>query len=221
MNDPEEVAKLYRNRFRDRDRGTSDVVWRVLCRHFFQRYVAEGDTVLDLGAGGCEFLRHIVCGQRIAVDLNPEVAQLAPEGTWVLRISCDDLSPLPSESVDVVFASNVFEHLADTWDLLQTLRETHRVLRRGGRLLILQPNIRILKGRYWDFIDHRLPLTDRSLVEALRLVDFEVREARSRFLPFTKSSRWPKSAFFVRLYLLFPVAHRILGEQAWVVGAKP
>jgi len=139
----------------------------------------------------------------------------------VLRISCDDLSPIPSESVDVVFASNVFEHLADTWDLLQTLRETHRVLRRGGRLLILQPNIRILKGRYWDFIDHRLPLTDRSLVEALRLVDFEVREARSRFLPFTKSSRWPKSAFFVRLYLLFPVAHRILGEQAWVVGAKP
>ena len=41
---------------------------------------------------------------------------------------------------------------------------------KGGTLLILQPNIRFLADEYWDFVDHQLPLSDRSVVEALELL---------------------------------------------------
>ncbi len=29
-------------------------------------------------------------------------------------------------------------------------------------MLVLQPNIRYVGGAYWDFLDHHLPLTDRT-----------------------------------------------------------
>ena len=90
----------------------------------------------------------------------------------------------------------------------------------GGNLLILQPNIRFLKGEYRDFIDHFLPLTDRTLVEAMEMVNMQVDELKPRFLPYTTHSRLPQSPTLVRLYLAIPLAHVLLGKQAWVVASK-
>jgi hypothetical protein len=58
------------------------------------------------------------------------------------------------------------------------------VLPPGGRCLILQPNIRYTGGAYWHFLDHHLPLTERSLIEALEVAHLQPVEARPRFLPF-------------------------------------
>lgn len=214
-------GRLYQERFSTRDRETKLAVWQVLCRHFFQRYVKPTDTVLDLGAGLCEFINTISCAERIAVDSSPGVRQHAAPGVRVLVTPAIELGEIADESVDVVFASNFFEHLPSKEALLSTLREVRRVLRHGGRLLVLQPNIRVLGGSYWDFLDHQLPLTERSLVEALGVVDLRVTEVRARFLPYTSKSALPKHPLLVRLYLAFPPAHRLLGGQAWVVGEKP
>jgi len=120
-----------------------------------------------------------------------------------------------------VFASNFFEHLLTKQELLRTLAEVLRVLRLGGRLLILQPNIRYAGGAYWDFFDHHLPLTERSLVEALQLAGLKPIEVRPRFLPFTSKSGLPQHPFFVGLHLKIPIVQRILDQQSWIVAAKP
>jgi SAM-dependent methyltransferase len=216
-----DLTRIYEERFSETEQARKNEIWQVLCRHFFQRYVRPTDTVLDVGAGYCEFLNNIQCGARIAVDLNPVVPQYAVAGTRVLLTPSTDMSAIEPDSVDVVFASNFFEHLPDKDSFLQTLREIRRVLRPGGRLLILQPNIRVLGGQYWDFVDHHLPLTDRTLVEALGLIDMHVQEVRARFLPYTTKSAIPQHPLLVRLYLMFPPVHRIMGGQAWVVGVKP
>lgn len=217
-----DLTRVYATRFPEEDRAAKDAIWGVLCRHFFQRYVDAEATVLDLGAGFCEFLHHIKCKTRIAVDLDGEVAHSAPEGCRVIIGSGDSLgSEVASDSVDVVFASNFFEHLPNTETFLATLVAIRKVLRPGGKLLIVQPNIRALGGSYWDFIDHHLPLTDRSLVEALNMVGLEVVEVRPRFLPYTTRSRTPQHPFLVRLYLMFPPVWRFMGGQAWVVAVKP
>jgi SAM-dependent methyltransferase len=103
---------------------------------------------------------------------------------------------------------------------LRTLSEVRRVLRPGGHLLILQPNIRYAGGAYWDFFDHHLPLTERSLVEALELVGLKPTEVRPRFLPLTSKSALPQHPFFVWLYLKISIAQRILGQQSWIVAVK-
>jgi SAM-dependent methyltransferase len=215
------VEQLYETRFPTADREAKLRVWKVLCEHFFSRYVGRDDTVLDLGAGFCEFVNSIECGARIAVDANPDLPKFAAPGVRTLVRDSLDLQGIDDMSVDVVFASNFFEHLATKADMLKILAEAHRVLRHGGRLLVLQPNINAVRGRYWDFFDHHLPLTDQSVAEALNLTGFEVIEQRARFLPYTTKSALPMHPLLVRLYLAFPPAHRILGGQAWVVGKKP
>jgi ubiquinone/menaquinone biosynthesis C-methylase UbiE len=125
------------------------------------------------------------------------------------------------DSIDVAFASNFFEHLSSKQEFVATLTEIRRVLRRGGRLLIMQPNIRFLSGEYWDFLDHQLPLTDRSVVEGLRLVGLHPTQVWPRFLPYTTKSRLPQWPWLIRVYLRCRPLHGLFGKQAWIVAVKP
>ncbi len=214
------LSGLYAARFGPEDKARQDRIWQVLCRHFFQNYLDPSDIVLDIRASYCEFINHIVCRRRIALDPSEEVRAHAGPGVEVVQGVSTDLSSLPSELIDVVFASNFFEHLLTKQDLLRTLAEVLRVLGPGGRLLILQPNIRYVGGAYGDFFDHHLPLTERSLVEALELAGLKPIEVRPRFLPFTSKSALPQHPFLVWLYLKLPIAQRILGRQSWIVAVK-
>lgn len=215
-----ELDKLYSARFPETELAQKHAIWKVLCSNFFQRYVKEEDTVVDIGAGYCEFINNIRAARKIALDLNPDVRRFAAPGVEVINESCTEIRTLASESVDVVFMSNFLEHLPNKQLVLDTFREVHRILRRGGRVMVLQPNIRFLPGEYWDFFDHHTPLTDRSLVEGLQLVGFTPTVVIPRFLPYTTKSRLPKASAFVRMYLRVPIAWRVLGKQAFVVAQR-
>jgi len=221
MNSTENLDKLYQERFPDADLPAKNAIWKVLCADFFQRYVDSNDVVADIGAGYCEFINNIDCARKIAVDINPDVHRFAAPGVEIINAPCTAISQLEAGSVDVVFMSNFLEHLPGKAQVLETLRESHRILRAGGRVIILQPNIRFLPGEYWDFFDHHTPLTDRSLVEGVKLAGFTPVLVIPRFLPYTTRSRLPQSPFLVRLYLRFPPIWRVLGKQAVVIARKP
>ncbi len=215
-----QLEKLYRHRFEEADLPSKRAIWQVLCNDFFARYIRPGDTVLDIGAGYCEFINQIRAGRRIAVDQNPRTAEFAAAGVEVLSESCTDLVSIPESSVDVVFMSNFLEHLPSKQVVLATLAESHRVLRPGGRLMILQPNVRLIPGAYWDFFDHHTALTERSLIEATELLDFVTERVIARFLPYTTKSRLPQSPWLVRLYLRLPPLWWLLGKQSFLVVRK-
>lgn len=222
MDRPRDLDSLYAARFPEVDRLAKDAIWQVLCRHHFQRYVRSEDTVLDVGVGLGEFLRHIHCARRIAVDLAPLPGRTLPPGTVEINAPSVSLSAhVTPDSVDVVFCSNFFEHLLDTDAFLTTLAEIRKVLKPGGRLLVLQPNIRLIGGAYWDFVDHHLPLTDRTLVEAAESTGFTPAEIIPRFLPYTTRSALPQWPFLVRLYLAFRPAWWLFGKQTFFVASKP
>jgi ubiquinone/menaquinone biosynthesis C-methylase UbiE len=218
--DHAKLTDIYQNRFTDEVHATRVQMWQTICRYWVQRYIPANATVLDLAAGQCEFINQIECTHKIAVDLNEDVRNYAAPDVKIVIARSDAMTEIADNTVDVVFVSNFFEHLPSKQALFDTLEEIKRVLKVGGKLMILQPNIRFVQGEYWDFIDHYLPLTDRSLVEALELVQMQVDEVRPRFLPYTTRSRIPNHPLLVRLYLALPLAHRILGKQAWVVASK-
>lgn len=214
----ERPESLYRRRFGHEGREQKDRLWRVLCSKFFQKWVDESDRVLDLGAGYCEFINNIRCGQKHAVDLNKETKDFAADDVTVHIQSAHPL-PFDDGSIDVVFASNFFEHVRSKEELLNILDEVRRVLAPGGRFMIMQPNIRFAYKVYWDFLDHYLPLSERSMQEALELTGFRIDRMVPRFLPYTTKSRLPKWPFLVALYLKFPAAWRILGKQLFIVAS--
>ena len=210
------LQATYRRRF-EPDVAFRRRMWQVLCHDFFQRYVPPNSTVLEVGAGYCEFINSIRAARKLAVDLNPDTAQHAAPDVQVIHSSSTDLSVLESRTVDVAFASNFFEHL-DRPDIVLTLREVARVLRPEGTFLVLQPNYRFCYRDYWMFFDHITPLDDRSLSEALETNGFRTVQTIVRFLPYTTKSRLPKSVALLRAYLRLPLVWRLMGRQSLIVA---
>lgn len=214
----QDLETIYGRRFAGVEKSRNQV-WQVLSR-YFQRWVKQEDVVLDVGAGFCEFINNIPAKHKFALDLNPVTLEKAGPDVTVISQDITQRWQVDSSSVDVVFSSNFFEHLP-TKDALQScLKEIHRVLRPNGRLLIMGPNIRFCFKEYWDFFDHFLPLSDRSMAEALEITGFRTEKVIAQFLPYTMSGKLSPNPLFVRLYLALPIFWRLLGKQFLILARK-
>ena len=198
-----------------------DRVWKILTRDFFQSYAKDDSAVLDLGSGWGEFIRNIKARQKYAIDLNPDSATRVGPGVRFLFQDASQEWDVPPESMDLVFTSNFFEHLPTKETLRLTLLQAMRSLKPGARLICLGPNIRFLPDLYWDFWDHYLPLSDRSLAEGMALCGFEIERCVPRFLPYSMSQGFTPPVSMVSAYLRFPVLWPLLGKQFLVIGRKP
>ncbi len=217
-----ELDRIYANRFSNNERAGKVKLWKILCDGFFSKYIPTNATVLDIGAGYCDFINQIQAARRIAVDLNPDTAKSAGPGVEFYQTALERIDQaMDPACVDFAFASNVFEHLRGPDVLLEVLAAIRSVLKPGGQLVIMQPNVRVLGGAFWDFVDHTLPLSEKGMVEALTLSGFETLECRARFLPYTTKGRLPRWAPLVRLYLALPPAQWLLGKQMLVVARRP
>src|SRR5579863_4295905 len=208
----QDLQTIYAGRFAGTEKSR-DQVWKVLIRHYFQQWVNPEDVVLDLGAGFCEFINNIQAKHKLALDLNPETPQRAGQDVIVLSQDVTKAWPVDPDSVDVVFTSNFFEHLPTKEDLRLCLGEIHRVLRPNGLLMVMGPNIRFCSEVYWDFFDHFLPLSDRSMTEALEISGFRTEKVIAQFLPYTMKGKKAPHPLLVQLYLALPVFWRVVGKQ--------
>ena len=129
--------------------------------------------------------------------------------------------PVEAESVDVIFTSNFFEHLPTRETLEKTVAHAFAALKPGGKLIAMGPNIRLLPGEYWDFWDHHLPLSERSLGELLTNTGFTMQLSHPRFLPYSMvdAPRYPTA--FLSWYLRLPFFWRFFGRQFLLAATKP
>jgi len=214
------LNSLYKIRFSDEEVKQKNKIWKVLCKSFFQRYIDKEAVVLDIGSGRGEFINNICCKQKYAIDANKENAQyLSSEVNFFedYNIGFDFLS---DNSVDLIFISNFAEHAKSKEELLGIFFAAKRILKRGGKFILLGPNIRFLCKEYWDFFDHYLPLSHKALVEVFKAMDFRIVKVIPKFLPYTTKSMLPKNAFLVWLYLKIPIIWRLMGKQMFILCEK-
>ncbi len=214
------VSSIYRHRWTGAELEPVRAVWVVLVRDFFQALIPDGAAILDVGCGFCHFINNVRGAERVGVDANPEARAFAGDGVRFIQSSDLTLSEIPDDHFDVVFLSNFLEHLRSGDDVLSLLSRIRELLKTGGRVIILQPNFRLLGAAYFDFIDHKTILTDSSMREALEVAGFAIDKTIVRFLPYTTKSRMPSSPTLVRLYLRMPFAWRLFGKQSLFVARK-
>jgi SAM-dependent methyltransferase len=187
------------SRFRPDERR--ELLWKLIADHLSRWWQPDSD-VLDVGAGYCSFINAVSARRRVAVDVHGRLSEFAQTGVECVECSATQLQ-LETSSFDVVFSSNLLEHL-DRAEIRRALAEFHRVLRKRGRLILIQPNYRLCSSAYFDDYTHVTPLSDRSLADLLTVSGFHPIVVRARFMPLTLRSRASKLSFLVPLYLRSP-----------------
>lgn len=155
---------------------------------FLRSAVRAGDRALDIGCGTGEFTA--LLGQAGALPVGVEVADAALDrargrhpGLDFRLIPFDGPLPFEDASFDLIWASEVIEHVADT---ARWLSEVRRVLAPRGRFLLTTPShgrLRLVVGgveRYSEPLgDHLHLYTKRSLRQLLEEFGFDVAELRA------------------------------------------
>jgi SAM-dependent methyltransferase len=214
-----DLDRVYGERFAAKEHREKDRLWAEVVP-FLARWVPRDGAVLDIACDRGYFIRHVEARERWASDIRDVAAEVGPNVTFVQSNGLALADRVPIDHFDVVFMSNYLEHLANPDAVIEQLTVARRLLRRGGRLIVLQPNVRFTGPAYWDFIDHRVALTDRSLIEACSLAGLRPDVVIRRFLPYTTKSRLPQHPLLVRAYLRFPLAWRLLGAQTLLVARR-
>ncbi len=147
--------------------------------------VEPGARVLDLGCGAGRFVAALrdAGADAVGVELSAaalEGARRNVPGADLRLVAADGSLPLGHGEVDVVWCSEVLEHVPDT---IAFLTEVRRVLRRGGRLLVTVPDHGRLKrtvlalahydAHYDPLGQHVRFYTRRSLTRALVATGFD------------------------------------------------
>lgn len=219
MNSEKQLTQIYEKRFSGHE-NYRNRVWEILFNKFFSKYLKTSYSVLDLGCGYGEFINHVRCEIRHAMDLNPKTKSLLDQKIIFHEQDCSESWKVDPNSLDLVFTSNFFEHLPNKESLNRTIGEIKKALKPRGRLIAMGPNISILKGKYWDFWDHHVALSDQSLGELLQIHDFTIEQSYSKFLPYNMVRVKERPLFLVSLYLRFPILWELFGKQFLIVAKK-
>jgi SAM-dependent methyltransferase len=213
---------VYAERFPDAEVAKRDALWKENVR-FLRRWIRRDSAVLDIACDRGHFIGNVEARERWATDLRDMRAQVGEGIRFVQADGLSLLEHLPRDHFGVIFMSNYLEHLPNSDAVMEQLRVARALLKPGGRLMILQPNIRLVGGAYWDFIDHKVPLTEKSLAEAVELAGLETEKVIVRFLPYTTKARLGRVGarpWMVRWYLRLPIAWRLFGKQTLYIARR-
>lgn len=101
-------------------------------------FIDKGDVVLDVGSGRGAFAQHLPSARFIGLDDSEHARDIASrDGVDVRCQSIESYAEQHPESVDVVTAFQVLEHVADPYVFVESLLGA---LKPGGRMIIAVPS---------------------------------------------------------------------------------
>jgi hypothetical protein len=191
--------------------------WRYLTKYYFNKKIKSTDLIVEIGAGWCDFINNITCERRYASDIWDGVLTNADSNVKAYVSDASDFAFLKEEKADVIFASNIFEHLSR--DKLDEVIDSILInLNNSGKLIVLQPNFRLNPGRYFDDYTHVSIWTDVSMCAYLEAKGMKIQTCKPKFLPLTVKSKFPVFGFLIKLYLIFPI--KFQAGQMLIIATK-
>lgn len=147
---------------------------------------ATAGCVVDVGCGNGALLHALAANHAIGVDHNTiGLGHTQPRLPAVPFVGAEaERLPLADASLDAVVLQHVVEHLDDPQG---ACREWFRILRPGGRLLLLTPNRSYCDPSVYDDASHVQIFDRKDLRRIVTRVGFEILDLRSLGLPWFRS----------------------------------
>lgn len=212
-----DYVALYAHRFKNVNQGSRNNVWKEISKYIFE-ISKRPESVLDPACGLGEFINFCPAPERWASDMGMSGEKIHPDVRFA-QGSFDEL-PLPDEYFDLIYLSNVLEHLESQLAVNRFLIHARSKLKSGGRVIIMGPNFKYCADEYFDCADHTIILTHVSAEEHLVAAGFTPELTIPKFLPYSFRSKLPSFGFTTNLYLRFKPAWRLLGKQFLLIGVK-
>ncbi len=142
---------------------------KQLISYLSKRFNLENNIeILELGCGRCDILFEFQNAGFGCKGLDREISSVQNE--YGLEVKhCDianDVFPYDDESFDVVYHKSVLEHIYDPENLMG---ETIRILKPGGKLIILTPDWHTQWKNFFEDFTHSRPYDVMSLSDLLRV----------------------------------------------------
>lgn len=136
----------------------------------------ESLNILDVGCGtGANLEMLSQFGNAEGVDVSVEALDFCrARGLQQVKLGAAEALPYAANSLDLVTALDVVEHLDDD---VAGLKEMRRVLRADGRAVLFVPAFMFLWGVQDDISHHRRRYTRAGLWQAVRTAGFEIERA--------------------------------------------
>ena len=145
---------------------------KKLIEYLSKRFDLQGNMkLLELGCGRCEFLFEFQNYGFECKGLDRDISSVQNEYNLEVK-QCDlanDVFPYNDESFDVVYHKSVLEHMYNPENLM---RETIRVLKPGGKLIILTPDWHTQWKNFFEDFTHSRPYDVMALSDLLKIYGF-------------------------------------------------
>lgn len=141
-----------------------------------KKYISiKNPHILEIGFGNGVFMEQCPYPDIYGIDTDASsIARMKSKGFNVRKESFDKMS-FPDETFDLIYLSHVLEH---TLYPEQAINEIHRVLKKGGILCIVTPDIKRHKFNFYTDHTHKSPFTKDSITNLLALYDCKVLHIR-------------------------------------------
>ena len=168
-----------------------------LAELLFTRFaMKKGDSLLDLGCGRGDFGKAF---QKLGLEV--EGADIEVTGSKIIdgmQIKVFNLEtdayPYPDNYFDVIFSKSVAEHVHDPKNFFE---EQKRILKPGGRIIVMAPDWVSQIKIFWNDFTHKRPYTMLGLKNVLNIFGYKNVESEI-FYQYPLYWKYPKLKIIAR-----------------------